>query len=87
MSRRDIARQNFIKNFRRKQMVKHRIKNAAIVEIERYKDIEEGILAAKQMTYKELVEDMNRDTKAIEHIESPLALYKDEKAVVAEIKK
>jgi hypothetical protein len=30
---------------------------------------------------------MNQDIKALEHIEKPLALYKDEKAQMAEIKK
>ena len=39
------------------------------------------------MTYQELVDDINKDLKAIEHINQPLALYKDEQAQVAEIKK
>ena len=61
-------------------MVKQSLKNRATVEYERFKDIEAGIEAEKHMTYQELVEDMNKDLKAIEHINRPLALYKDEQA-------
>lgn len=50
-------------------------------------DAEDGIAAAKKMTYHELVEEMNQDIKALEQIEKPLALYKDEKAQMAEIRK
>lgn len=41
-------------------------------------DAEDGVAGAKKMTYQELVEEMNQDMKAIEHIEKPLVLYKDE---------
>ena len=78
MSRRDLARQKFIQEFRRKQMQKESLKNRAIVEYERYQDIEAGIEAEKHKTYQELVDDINKDMKAIEHINRPLALYKDE---------
>ena len=36
------------------------------------------------MTYKELVEDMNKDIKALEYIEKPLILFKEEKEMIAE---
>jgi hypothetical protein len=36
------------------------------------------------MTYKELVEDMNKDLKALEQIEKPLMLFKEEKQILAE---
>ena len=39
------------------------------------------------MKYAELVEEMNKDLKALEHMEKPLTLYKDEKAMMAEAKK
>jgi acyl-CoA synthetase (NDP forming) len=36
----------------------------------------------RKMTYKELVEDINRDMKALEQIEKPIVLYKEEKQEV-----
>lgn len=38
----------------------------------------------KRMTYQELVSDMNQDLKALEQIEKPITLYKEEKQEVAE---
>lgn len=38
----------------------------------------------KNMTYKELVEDLNKDLRALNSIEKPLAIYKEEKELVAE---
>lgn len=38
----------------------------------------------KRMTYQQLVSDMNQDLKALEQIEKPVMLYKEEKQVVAE---
>ncbi len=38
----------------------------------------------KGMTYKELVEDINKDLKALEQIEKPVMLYKEEKQIIAE---
>ena len=59
-------------------MQKESLKNRVIVEYERYQDIEAGLEADKTKTYQELVDDINKDMKAIEHINRPLALYKDE---------
>jgi len=44
------------------------------------RDAEDGIAGTKKMTYQELVDEINQDIKALEHIEKPLALFKDEKA-------
>lgn len=55
--------------------------------MEKFKDLEEGVANTKRMTYAELVEDMNKDLKAIEQIERPVQLYKDEEAQMAEIKR
>jgi hypothetical protein len=38
------------------------------------------------MTYNELVEDMNKDLKALAQIEKPIMLYKEEKAYVEAVK-
>lgn len=43
-----------------------KLKNQIIVESEKFKDIEEGVAGLKKMTYKELVEDLNKDLKALE---------------------
>ena len=48
-------------------------------------DTEDGIAGTKKMTYQELVDEINQDIKALEHIEKPLALFKDEKAQMAEV--
>ncbi len=50
-------------------------------------DAEDGLAGTKKMTYHELVDEINQDIKALEHIEKPLALFKDEKAQMAEVKK
>lgn len=39
------------------------------------------------MNYHELVEEINKDLKQIEYIDKPLQLYKDEKAMLAEVRK
>ena len=39
------------------------------------------------MTYHELVEELNKDQKALEYVASPIALYKDEKAMAAVVEK
>lgn len=36
------------------------------------------------MTYRELVEDFNKDLKALEQIEKPVMVYKEEKQMMAE---
>jgi hypothetical protein len=48
------------------------------------KDVEEGIAGLKRMNYAQLVEELNKDAKALGHIERPLTLYQDEKAMMAE---
>ena len=48
-------------------------------------DIESGAAGLKQMDYSQLVEELNKDAKALGHIENPLTLYKDEKAAIAEV--
>ncbi|CDW75160.1 cytochrome c biogenesis protein [Stylonychia lemnae] len=89
MSRRDLARIKFVSEYRDKQKIKKSIKNRIIEQTEIFKDIEEGaeVFAQKNMNYKQLVEEMNKDIKALESIERPLTLYKDEKAMIAEIRK
>ena len=62
-------------------MVKNSFRNAAIVEMEKMKDFEENIAGLKQMKYAELVEELNKDQRAIEQIDKPLILYKSEKEV------
>ena len=48
------------------------------MEVEKIKDFEEGLTGMRKMTYKELVEDMNQDLKALEQIEKPIILFKEE---------
>ena len=43
------------------------------------------MLRQKNMKYAELVEEMNKDLKALEYQQKPLALYKDEQQVIAEL--
>ena len=52
--------------------------------MEKFNQIENNMYAARKMKYAELVDSMNEDIKSLEQIESPLTLYKDEKAMVAE---
>ena len=54
------------------------------MEVEKIKDFEEGLTGLRKMTYKELVEDMNQDLKALEQIEKPIILFKEEKQEMAE---
>ena len=49
--------------------------------------MDQEIYAAQKLSYSELVEEMNEDRKALEQVESPLALYKDQEAQIAEVKK
>ena len=56
----------------------------AVVEVEKIKDFYDGTANLKKMTYKEMVEDINRDMRALEQIERPVMLYKEEKQEVAE---
>ena len=77
MSKRDLARANFVKNFRKKQAIKKSVKNTLTVEMEKMKDFEEGIAGMKQMNYNELVDEINKDRKALEEIDKPLTLYKN----------
>jgi hypothetical protein len=78
LSRRDLARARFVQQHRRQREIDRSIKNRITVEIEKMKDMNEGITSLKKMTYKELVEDMNQDLRALEQIERPLALFKEE---------
>ena len=75
MSKRDLARQNFVKNFRKNQAIKKSLRHQITVEMEKMKDFEEGVAGQKKMKYDELVEDMNRDRLAISQINRPLTLY------------
>ena len=84
MSKRDLARAKFIQQHRRNREIKSSLKNTIIVESEKLKDIEEGVAHLKKMTYKEMVEDINRDIKALEQIERPVVLFKEEKQDIAE---
>ena len=61
MSRRDKARMKFVQEHRDRQLIKGSLRNRIIQEQEFMKDIEEGAttVSAKQMSYKQLVEEMN----------------------------
>ena len=82
MSKKDKARMEFVRSHRRKQQVVRSIKNQIIMEGEKLKDMAQGLSHTKKMTYKELVEDMNQDLRAIQQIETPMMLFKEEKAMV-----
>ena len=56
-------------------------------EYENYQDIKYGAVKLKKMTYMELVEDLNKDMKVLTAMDSPLTVYKDEKATLAEVQK
>ncbi len=55
-----------------------------ILETERVKDFTDDTASLRRMTYKELVEDFNKDIKALEQIEKPVMVYKEEKTMMAE---
>jgi len=68
MSKRDKARAEFVKQFRKKQEQKANLKNIIITERERYLDIHEQIRyqsakPIKDMKYLELVEVLNKEMK------------------------
>jgi hypothetical protein len=48
------------------------------------KDFTDDTASLRRMTYKELVEDFNKDIKALEQIEKPVMVYKEEKTMMAE---
>ena len=66
MNKRDMARIKFVQEHRRRQAIKRSYKNQLIVEREKILDMEEGVAQIKRMTYRELVEDINKDIKALE---------------------
>jgi hypothetical protein len=41
-------------------------------QLEKIKDIEQGVYGQEQKTYSEIVEEMNKDLKAIEYAQSPI---------------
>jgi hypothetical protein len=84
MSKRDLARQKFVQDHHRRTKIKKSLKNQLILEREKLLDMEDGTAQLRRMTYKELVQDMNQDLKALEQIEKPVALYKEEKQEIAE---
>jgi hypothetical protein len=55
-----------------------------ILETEKVKDFTDDTASLRRMTYKELVEDFNKDIKALEQIEKPVMVYKEEKTMMAE---
>jgi flagellar biosynthesis chaperone FliJ len=91
MSRRDKARQDFVRNFRRRQKINSKYRNIVTVELEKLRDIEEqvgaGVMRKKKMSYRELVDELNKDVKHLEHSEKPLMIVKDEATEMAEIHK
>ena len=42
------------------------------------RDVQEGTAGLRDMKYKELVDHINRDIKALEFQDRPIMLYKDE---------
>ena len=69
----------FVAEHRKKRKANETLKNRVFVMQEKMKDIQEGpeTFAYKQMSYKELVEEMNKDTRAIEGSDKPIMLFKD----------
>jgi hypothetical protein len=86
MSRRDIARIQFIQKFRKTQRIKNSVKLRLQEELEFMRDVEDGTVGLKQMNYKQLVEHINQDLKALEFQDKPIMLYKDEQTTMQEIK-
>lgn len=74
MSRRDRARAAFVRDFKRKQLIKSSLKNTVTAERERILDIQESIRyetrkSLKEMHYDELLETLNKvDKKALEQL-------------------
>jgi ribosomal protein L29 len=66
MSKRDLARARFVQNHRRNLEIKKSVKNQLILETEKIKDFADDTASLRRMTYKELVEDFNKDIKALE---------------------
>ena len=66
MNKRDMARIKFVQEHKRRQAIKKSYKNQLIIEREKILDMEDGTAQLKRMTYKELVEDINKDIKALE---------------------
>lgn len=87
MSRRDVARIQFIQKFRRKQRIKNSVKLRLQDELEFMRDVADGTAGLKQMNYMQLVDHINQDLKALEFQDKPLTLYKDEQATLAEVRK
>lgn len=100
MSKRDKARAKFIREFKQRQFEQKSLKNQVLMEREHYLDFREqidnfGHLKAsklmRNMKYDELVETLNRDTKALEHLSgkrgAQLQLYKEEAEVTLETEK
>jgi peroxiredoxin len=87
MSRRDIARIKFIQKYRRKVRIRQSLKLSFTQEMEFLRDVQEGTAGLRDMKYKELVDHINRDIKALEFQDRPIMLYKDEQATLQEIRK
>ena len=66
MSKRDKARKAFIEKFKRNKAIKSSLRNQVTVELERMKDFEEGLAGRREMNYSELVDELNKDQRAIE---------------------
>eukprot|EP00347_Sterkiella_histriomuscorum_P009334 403341609 len=87
MSKRDKARQKFVREHRDKMLIKRSVSNSIIEQMEFIKDVEEGSHIHRNMNYKQLVEEMNKDLKALEQQERPIMLYKEEKQMMEEVRK
>jgi len=87
MSRRDLARAAFVREFKKKQAIKQSLKLQVEVELEKMKDFEEGVAGHKKMNYAELVDELNKDQRAIEQIDRPIVLYKSEQEIEVARKK
>lgn len=66
MSKRDLARQAFVRGFKKKQAIKSSLKNQVIVEMEKMKDFEDGIAGHKELKYDQLVAELNKDRLSLE---------------------
>jgi len=64
-------------------MVKKSVRFTVQDTLDHLKSVEEGHAAREAMNYKQLVEEINKDLKALEGMDKPLTVYKEEKELAA----
>ena len=78
MSKRDLARRSFVREHRRKQIIKKSVRLTVMAEKARFDELMEN-KGRDKLKYMELVEDINQQTKALMHAEKPLVLHEGSK--------